>query len=83
MKIIFNLYKNIYIIYIICLGPPQSAVLFRRRHGRDYIQVGWNPPNDGGCALTKYILHFTNSSSGQWENITIQASDSLMYDKSI
>lgn len=60
------------------LGLPSTPELKLIHHGRDYLTVSWTPPADGGSALNRYTLHFSNNSFNGWSSSDISHSGSSL-----
>lgn len=57
-------------LFLIFQGNPDAPSLVLSQYGRDYLQVSWNLPNDGGCDLVNYQILFSNDSSS-WTPVVI------------
>lgn len=69
----------LYFINYYWKGKPEAPLLLLSQYGRDYLQVSWNVPHDGGCDLVNYYLLFFNHSSSSWTPFTLLANAPRVY----
>lgn len=92
IKSIFKYFKQFHQWYVFCtlylfifsftnddLGPPSPPILTLSQYGRDFIVITWNSPNDGRSAIDRYVIYFSNSTDGPWNNIANITGSSLRY----
>ena len=42
-------------------GLPQSPLLNLQQHGRDFLVLSWDTPNDGGSLTMKYLINVSGT----------------------
>ena len=53
---------------------PNQVANLNATAGNSQLTLNWNAPNDGGAAITSYVINTSNSNSGPWAPLLQSAS---------